>query len=277
MTLANRVLPLPRAVNLAVCMLALAATGCVPIPILSPPARISQSAGVAVGQIAPPRDATVADRRASPVLTTRLGVHPQQMFPSLFSRRFDLGAGYLFEVMPEPGLAHYFRHGPYLELGANLWMAPISESWAVRTSTSVHADALFANDMGSEFGIGVGGSISIELVSFAGFAVAEAEVSEYDSHALLGAVSGEWGIGLTAGVDYRSVQGMNYGVFQLGLFVRLPAAAGILLVPLHDDDSRSRRNRSPSRSRGQSVGEVVTGGQGSHSGSRPSVEVRGTN
>lgn len=213
----------------------------------------------------------------APVVTTRLGLHPLQAFPSLFTRRFDLGAGYLFEVMPEPGLSSFWKHGPYLEFTYNLWMAQISDNWFVRTSTAVHSDILFANGLGTTVGFGGGAALNIELVSFAGGVVAAAGVDSSGAAGFLGAGTGEWGFGLSAGVDYRSIDGAQYGVFQLGFTIRLPAAAGVVLYTSWGESGRSSGSGGQRTRRGGSVRDVVRGADQPAQGSRPAVEVRGTN
>ncbi len=183
---------------------------------------------------------------------------------------------------PSSPLSSFWKHGPYLELGYHWWTIPLDDThqWFARLSTSVHGDVIFANNLGNTIGFGTGAQMSLELVSYAIGVGADTEVnSNGDVSAFVGGVAGEWGGGLTAGIDYRVFDGATYGVFQMGLFFRFPAVAGLLIVSDSDSTRRSRGSQSeggaqPAR---RSNGSVEVRSHESQSSDRPSVEVRGTN
>lgn len=260
----------------------LALTGCIVIPVVVPPVRVQQNFGVATGRLASDQLRSLSDQHSAFAMTTRIGLHPMQLFPSLFHRQFDLGAGYLIEATPTSPLSPFWKHGPYLELGYHFWTVPIDQynQWFVRASTSVHGDLLFANNLGNTIGFGTGVSLTLELVSFAAGAGARSSVNDRgDISAFVGGIGGEWGGGITAGIDYRTMDGASYGVFNLGLVFRFPGVAGLVLVTDSTNrsssgsgDARPARTTTPAQGNSQSV-EVRSPTQPS----RPSVEVRGTN
>ncbi len=96
----------------------------------------------------------------------------------------------------------------------------------------------------------------------------------------MGVTSGEWGFGLTSGIDYRAIDGASYGVFSIGLVVHMPAAAGLVnLLPVAVATTSNvvrsvNRRGSYGGSSGGGASDVVQPGS-ARGGVRPSVEVRG--
>lgn len=238
----------PTTHRLAWSIVLMAFSGCV-LPYASPPVRVTQSFGLAAGRLLPDRTTRrerVAD--TEPITSTRIGLHPLQLMPSLLERRVDLGVGYGFETFTASQLiGRYDKHSLYGELTAFPFVRMIDRGVGTRVGTTVTGDLLFG-DAGFGVEVGGGGSLALTLEIFGSTsgAFAAADVDSDDGAVILGGVGGEWAVAMSAYGAYRVLDGASYGQVGVAVSVRLPASAGILMF-IPGTSSRSHRRREDSQ------------------------------
>lgn len=207
-------------------------TACLALPFAAPPTTVSLSPGIAAGKVQPATElaSDTPDRpRGDMVLHGRAGVRPLGLLPSMAERRFGFMAGYVYELYPvaEQIVAHA-KHGGFLAGTHYPWIGPVGASgWRGRLGVNAMADALYDNANGD---IGGGLVFAVELEAFrhaagdfAGFG---------PDGGVAGAAYGEVGASLIASGGVRGVGEGRYWLATLGVSFRLPAAAGVLLVPV---------------------------------------------
>ena len=212
-------------------------SGCVPLPFASPPFHATVETGVASGTLATKRGLTLHDATAS-VVTARVGLNPLQFFPEQRDRLVDLGAGYVYEGLLTGQVAGRASHGAYLEVAVSPWAMRLGETWQLRLSANGHADVLVEAKAipGAPRHLGGGGEVgaTLELVTFSdGPLDTDERVTEDGSTTgtlLAGVAYGETAIGLSLSGGFRLVGAQSYGIFTVGLSVRMPASAGIYLT-----------------------------------------------
>lgn len=206
--------------------LLLGLTGCLPVPFAVPPIEVSASLGARVAGAAPP-PSNWAGIGTSSDTVIRAGAYPGGWSPDWIERRFDLGTGYVAEF--GPGGA--FTHGGYGEFRFHPWLedrADTSGPGVWRVALHVTGDVLHSRTAGT----GGGGSfgVSFEGASFVDGSFASADIEG-------GAFAVAYGeLGYAAGLDftYRFLPGYSWFGVQIRLRFRMPAAAGLVLVPLWD-------------------------------------------
>jgi hypothetical protein len=192
-----------------------------------PPTSLSAAAGAAIGKVRPVEEGGSGETTAQPVVIGRAGLAPLGLTPDLADRRFDFQLGYVIEAVPkEFDAARYLKHGAY---GAFTFYPWVGEgNWRGRVGLSPIAEVLVepARDL-----VGGGGGVRAELDIVAH---GEGSYAGIDDKGLgvIGGAYGEYGIGLNSSVLVRGVGSERYWVVTGGLTFRLPAIAGVLLVPL---------------------------------------------
>lgn len=199
-------------------LLAFTLTGGCGIAIGLPPLRIAQSVGVGRGQLQPRHAQPAAAVSVLPVYATRIGIHPLQAVPSLFTRPFDAGIGWQLEYVDGSGYVPHWKNGPYLDLSLRLFHRPMSASTELRCSLSTHVDLLLTDDLGWRTGVGFGAAIELDLVGFATLTSASDEAGESSG----AAIWGEYGPGIALGFDHRFLDGQDYTVLTAALVFRIP-------------------------------------------------------
>ncbi len=204
---------------------ALAGSGCV-VPFVVPPLRSSASAGAAAGQLERPEPGAMASDRAGPITEIRGAIHPLQLTDRQGARRWDFGAGWLFQTATESTL-DLERHGPFLEIGYRLWRRPMTDRSSLRLSMHAGAELLLAEtDRGAVAGGGANMGFTLEAVTWASGPIEE----NSDDGVVVGGAAGESSVGLVASSGFRNVDGTSYFCMTLGVSLRSPGLAGIALI-----------------------------------------------
>jgi hypothetical protein len=219
-------------------MAATLCSGCIVIPYVVPPLKVQGQGGMAVGELYGSEDFQV-DEFSSVIgaPNVRIGAFPLGFSESMMERNFDVGVGYLHErllLSEKTGLNDRQFHGGYLE--GNYWFYTDSDnSTALRIGLVLSADYLQELDplnrtAGHGFGVFTG--LGVEWVGAAEglFMAADGGSSSGDAMIMGGFAKGETGIGLVAGTSYRQIGSQPYWTFTVGLSLRLPAAAGLIVI-----------------------------------------------
>ncbi len=192
-------------------LLLLASSACIPLPYATPPATLSVQGG--------------GSEAAGGVFAFRAGVAPAGLLEPLVGRPWDAELGYTLETSRE-----YVRQGGYL-LGRFWPVRGLDAPQALRFGAQAGA-SLFAGGAGAQAGL------VFEFASFVSgphTSLDDADADHSDG-AYVGAHLGEAGIGVTVDGAWRQVGGLQEWLVLAGLTFRLPAAAGLLLVPLWGAD-----------------------------------------
>jgi hypothetical protein len=204
---------------------ALAATGCIPLPVALPPAKASLGIGAAVGNPLP-NDVGEPLSDSTPVALGRVGVTPQSAWPEQHRRPIEGEAGYAFQIFTDELRQNRNRHGVYAGisvLAGDWWLG---HNWRGRLTLRGFAEYFVLQ---SHPGDGGGGSWAI------GF-----EIAQYTKHegeggsgvAFLGLAAGEWSVGAELVGGYHSVGGAEYGTVGFALTGRWPGLLGVGIIPL---------------------------------------------
>ncbi len=204
--------------------LLLLVSGCLPLPFAVPPAEVSASVGARVAGAAPP-PTNWAGVGTDADTVVRAGLYPAGWNPDWMERPIDLGAGYVAEFGPSGA----FTHGGYGEFRFHPWVQERYDTngpGAWRVVLHLTGDVLYSPVVGT----GGGGSVG---VSFEGASFVDGDVSQANADGGLIAVAyGE--VSYAAGLDfsYRYLPGYSWFGLQVRFRFRMPAAAGVLLVPI---------------------------------------------
>lgn len=200
------------------------AQGCIPVPVVAPPVRVSGTFGGGSSGLSSGTKGA-GDLRGRAV--GRVGLSPMSFWKEHTRRVIDPEIGVVFEGLLSPPKGDSPDVGGYLGVAWRVWQDR-GNSGAQRVFVRATGDLMArypANDIGG------GGSVSVgwEYTDFAAAAVAD---SSQGLPAFFGYAYGEGGIGVEL-----TGAGRNYGevaVWQVtaGLTVRIPAVVGVLLVPL---------------------------------------------
>lgn len=196
--------------------------GCVAVPALSPPTRVSVLMGPglpAEEQHAPagPGPAAVVDVRA--------GVEPLGVVRDLSDRRFDLSAGAAFRLSQ----SRTARAGLFGEAAAIVWSEPLDAHTRARLRVYGGLDALAPAVRAPEWDPSVRVGVGLDLTGWADVRPAAA-VSADGGWA--GVVYGEWGLGVVAEGGWRSLPDGDEWRLSLGVEVQIPATLGVLFIPV---------------------------------------------
>ncbi|MFH1811325.1 MAG: hypothetical protein ABIJ09_21475 [Pseudomonadota bacterium] len=215
------------AVAVAACALLFEA--CVPIPMVAPPGRLSVSASMPVAWQAPGQKQL--NHPGHPDLELRAAVNPLQALRSFRDRPYELGLGYLLRY-PDPFSAQLPRHGAFVEFGYYPWIRRL-DSDGLRLGVLASADLLLpVADAGLAGGGGGSLSLALDWTTFLDDAEPVAEASE--DGALFGWAWGEVGVGVVAGGSWQVLERGQVWSLSVGLQARIPAMAGVALIPLYE-------------------------------------------
>ncbi len=200
-------------------------TGCIPLPAVLPPLKLSGGFGAAAGNPLPGDDgAPLAE--VTPIAMGRVGVTPQALWPEQHRRPIEVEAGYAFQIFTDGLRQNRNRHGAYL--GVNLlfgdwWMGA---NWRGRFTVRGFGEIYGLQAHPGEVA-GGGWAIGFEAADYA-------QVANESQHGLglLGYAAGELAIGGELFGGVYVVDGQEYGTFGIAITGRLPALFGALLIPL---------------------------------------------
>ena len=205
-----------RPLGLGWALVATAASGCVPIPAVLPPAKAVVSGGGAVGH----------DLAGAAQL--RLGLHAGSFGEWSYDRPIDISIGLVHEATLGRRLIRGGAvDGPSLEFGVRIWRDRVKEHGMLRAFLVGAGEALTldGDDWGGGFDVGA----LIEVASLSSRMITT--VSD-EGTVLVGWAHGETSAGLTLSAGWRTVAGEQYGVLLAGLSIRMPTLFGIFLVPI---------------------------------------------
>lgn len=202
-----------------------------PIPIAAPPGRLSISASVPTAWQSSRNVPDPPSPVTSPALDLRAAIEPLQLLPSLRSRRYEFGLGYLLRY-PDTYAYRELRHGLFVEAGHYPWVEDLAEG-RLRLGILASADLLLPIQ-GLERGAGVGGSLALGL-DWSTILDDSTPVAESDGEgAFFGWAWGEVGVGVVGGVSWQHVERGDAWCLSLGLQTRIPALVGLALVPFYE-------------------------------------------
>lgn len=195
---------------------------CLPIPVLSPPARFSavMGPGVPVG---------VEHEEAQPagvplVVDVRAGLQPLGVFPDLADRPFDVTAGLTARLDDRDS-----RLGGFAEGSAYIWQHELDPVTRFRLRVYGAADVLAPDVRAPAWDPGFRGGIGFE---WAGWIRGAPGVEIEPGAGWVGVYWGEWALSVIAESGWRRMpEGAEWRA-GLGIEVQVPATAGALLVPL---------------------------------------------
>ncbi len=199
---------------------ALTLSGCVPVFLATPPARVSYQASAQLAQASE----RAPDDGLSAVGDLRAGVYPLQLMDERGDRSLDIGLGYLrregLGVRGGP-----LRHGAYLDVGL---MRPFGDSRYVRWGARAQGGPVWDTASGG----GAGGAS--QLLTFIELYQHVEERGEGDCDIeFCGFVSlfGEVAIGAGLGLGYERVGGRSAWTVGAELSVRIPTViiVGVML------------------------------------------------
>lgn len=190
---------------------ALASTGCVALPFVTPPARVSATF-LTLDRPLPAGGDTAAH--------VEIGVHPASVIPSVRGRRLDLGIGYGF-ISNEKS----FVHAPYIGLEARPFVYPFGKTAVVHAGSAVKSSLLF-DDTGKEAGFGGSAQLLVEMNDY----VAGSFGGVDNSGGIAGVGGGELGIGFHVEMFAMRYHETNVWGAGIGVDLRLPASVGILFA-----------------------------------------------
>jgi len=215
-------------------------SGCVAVPVLLPPARISMGGGVAAGQVVQPKQPSVAENVDSQsftlptgttgIISLRIDVRPLQLFPELHSRTHDLAIGYVMDQLGPNG-------GPYLNASGGYFRydhSPVlfdhiggSETGQFRLNVGLTADILQRSD-NNALGTGFSAVAGIEFLKWT-----TGDFSHSDAEGgIVGSGVGQIGLGFEVETKARFIPGMNYLATTAAFTLRTPGIIALVYALL---------------------------------------------
>lgn len=196
--------------------------GCVALPVLSPPTRVS----VLMGPGLPAEDQhAVAGPGPPAVVDLRAGVEPLGLLRDLGDRRFDLSAGAAFRFSG----GRTARTGVFGEVAAIVWQQPLDDDTRARLRVYGGLDALAPAVRAPDWDPSVRAGIGLDLTGWVESTPAATWSSE---GGWVGIVNGEWGLGVVAEGGWRDLPDGDEWRLSLGLEVQIPATLGVLFLPI---------------------------------------------
>jgi hypothetical protein len=195
-----------------------AAQGCVPIPLVIPPVKVSMGA----------QAISKASYRPDIGGQFELGLYPYQFIEERIGREFDFGFGYR-SSFGEEGAA---LMGPYAELATYRYPSG-PQSWRL----GVHGRAQLLSQSGpwAVEGLGVGSRVSVSYGGFSSGLMAECE-AQSNASCMLGFTHGEGSIGVYVDGGLGFIGSNPVWQVTIGVEGRIPAIIGIIFVSLLDGD-----------------------------------------
>jgi hypothetical protein len=215
---------------------ALGSPGCIALPVLLPPARISMGGGVAAGQVVPVQqqsatntpssEATSLSTGTTGLMSLRIDIRPLQLVPELHSRTHDFAIGYVVDQLDPNGSRPLSASGGYFRYD----YSPVlldhntgSETGQFRINTGLTADVLQRSDT-STMG---GGFSAVAGIEFLGWS--RGDFSQSDSQGgIVGSNIGQFGVGFEVETKARFLPGMNYLATTASLTLRTPGIIALI-------------------------------------------------
>jgi hypothetical protein len=201
------------------------------MPYVSIPARIEIGGVSAHGTIPVEQESgAVAEADMAHLLHLKVGINPLQGFNGWHDRSWDIGAGYMAQwFWPEGYDETVLFHGFHLEGAWFPWSTEVG-STTFRLCL-IGAGEVILSGFTGESEIGPGGSLGafIEWSGTASTAYAESTGGGLGSSAgSIGALYGEWGVGIGISAGYRRMFEKDFLTVMVGLSFRLPFGAGLM-------------------------------------------------
>lgn len=196
--------------------------GCLAIPVVSPPARLTLTGGpgVPIG---------VEHQEAQPegvplVVDLRAGVQPLGVIPDLADRKFDATAGLAMRLDERDP-----RAGLYGQGSAYIWQEELDPYTRFRLRVYAGADVLAPSTRAPDWDPGFHGGVGFE---WAGWVRGQPGFNIDPGNSWVGVYWGEWAVSVVAESGWRRMpEGAEWRA-GLGFEVQIPATAGALLIPL---------------------------------------------
>lgn len=203
-------------------MLLLLLAGCLAVPVLSPPTRVSVVMGP--GLPAEEQHAPAGPGPAA-VVDLRVGVEPLGVIPDLGDRRFDLSAGAAFRFANN----RTARPGVFGEAAAIVWQQPLDLDSRARLRVYGGMDALAPDLRAPGWDPSLRAGIGLDITGWT--EVEPSAVWTLDG-GWAGVVYGEWGLGVIAEGGWRSLPDGDEWRLSAGIEVQIPATAGVVFLPI---------------------------------------------
>jgi hypothetical protein len=227
-----------------------AGTGCMPFAL--PPARLSLGSGPVTGFV----PHAGSEMPLEVATSFRAGVQPLDLSEGGSERPFDLGAGYVLDLLSGPVARgsdvpaldeHAYVQGPYVQAAYSPWRWDIGSAW-LRVGGRGDLDLLFVGDA-RDTGFGGSAVLELELSQDASGPL----VSEDDDEPgfVAGVQQGRWAFAAFAGGTLRQFDATGYGGLTAGVSLRLPFVAGIACCawPGRNREGAQPRKRAQPRAR----------------------------
>lgn len=206
-------------------LLALLLTGCIPIPALLPPLKVSGGIGGAAGNPLPDDEGQPLEE-LTPIAQGRVGITPQALWPEQHRRPVEVEAGYAFQLFTDPLRQNRNRHGGYLGVAVHFGDWWFGGNWRGRFIVRGFGELYGLQSHPGEIW-GGGWAIGFEAADWAGYTD-----ESLDGLGLWGYAAGELSIGGELFGGVYTVDGQEYGTFGIAITGRLPGLLGVLAIPL---------------------------------------------
>ena len=200
------------------------------MPYVTPPLTLSVGGGPA-RNVPPAKPERSHPINPSPAFDVRLGVAPLGLVRELNRRPLDPSMGLIIQGGGPSAFV-----GAFGGLDWFLWQSSAEPSrWRLKTFASADYARGEQTDL-TTFGASLG--VGIEHAEFLGLTpiVSADDESEESGSAIVGVAYGEWAIGFSLGMTYRTLPGQDLWMGYAALTFRLPASAGIICCFRSGDD-----------------------------------------
>lgn len=197
--------------------------GCIAVPLLTPPARVSFVGGPAIPTEPVHQEPGIVGVPLEGEF--RATVQPLGLFPDLADRAFDVNGGFVGHF----GGYNEDRFGATLEGSVYPWHQSWSPQSRARFRVYGAMDAMAPTLRSPRWDPGFRGGVGID---WGGFINGAPGFSIGPDSSWLGVMYGEWAIGAVLEGGYQRLEQADEVRMGLGLEVQVPASAGVLLLPL---------------------------------------------
>lgn len=203
--------------------------GCVPLPYLLPPTDFS-------AQIDPIPVVRTLNGRDVPVGPTaidlRAGIVPLSVVPELANRKFDPSVGFVASFR-EPSGRSSIDLGGYGRVAYRAWTDSLSGSSfvAVEPRGTIDIVSIAVDDQTDALALGIMAGVALRIGGRCDTGPDGACFS--GGWNTFGVAWGEWGFALALDLGVEARETGNEGRLLLGLELRVPAGAGVVLVPIY--------------------------------------------
>ncbi|MGF1466913.1 MAG: hypothetical protein ACFCGT_12345 [Sandaracinaceae bacterium] len=207
--------------------LLLAGSGCIPLPLALPPAKVGVGVGQVFGDPAPSQDDGRPISTSETVVELQAAIALQSVFPTQHHRRpGELLVGYSGQYFLRGSFSQRHRHGGFIGLDFFLAQEDAGNRWRSRVLLRSAAEMLWVPGVGGGPGGGGRASVAWELARF------ERVGDGGSGPRFEGVFQGELSIGAELFGGYYRIGAADYGLLGGGVTFRWPAAFGVGLIPL---------------------------------------------